>query len=70
MAPNDLQPNLYFRDENGSTKWLFEDITKGIAFIHPKNRASGIRIVRRTASSDKGGQDRFLRLGGGSEASL
>lgn len=70
MVPNDLQPNVYLRDENGSTKWLFEDVMKGIAVIHPKNRARGIRIGRRTASSDKGGQDRFLRRGGGSEASL
>lgn len=31
MTPNDLQPKLYFRDENGNVRWLFEDVMKGIA---------------------------------------
>lgn len=31
MTPNDLQPKLYFRDENGNIKWLFEDVMKGRA---------------------------------------
>lgn len=42
---------------------------KGMVIYTPKDRANGMKIDKRTANSDKGGQDRFLQPWGGPKAS-
>lgn len=56
MTPNDLQPKLYFRDENGNVKWLFEDVMKGIAVYTHRMGLVASELAEGQAAVTEGGR--------------
>lgn len=56
MIPNDLQPKLYFRDENGNLKWLFEDVMKGRAVYTQRTGLVASEVADRQAAVTEAGK--------------